>query len=530
MELLEKRRKKFDNYNAIYFVSPSKETVQLIKKDFVIDAEYNPEPPLYSYVHIIFNEPVDNKLIGDLCAGNQMLINNLYSLKQVCYTLHPIDEGLFSLKMSDDLNIWNKNKVSDEGMVNNILSILSFLRNVQNIQITYDRNNNEMSKIVQDLTNKIQSVIDTQFDKSYMISKPPPVFLILLDRKEDLVTPLLQNDSYSSMFYNLLDKRENVLEFEVKDAQKKQGTEKEIGKCLLNETDFIWLEYKYKDFLSSIQDVQKAYQTFMEENASNNKNLDVIEQIRKAPQLKEYIKDYNKHLDNFGVMSGKFKENKFSQVFLYEQCIATGLTRGGKPFEVKEINKSNVPSEFDKKRLGLLAKLLQKTDDNSIQNIIFENRDPKMIGEINDAFRNIMKLSNGDLKTLAINQDADSNKQMFYKSRAADIVYNKITNNLLEKYDSFETKDFYPKNQTSNKVFNNYIFRKNALFDESCPIVIVFMKGGLSFNEVMEINNLRQGSNLGDFIPICGGTNVYSARTFFEYLVKDPTIVEEDKQ
>jgi hypothetical protein len=268
----------------------------------------------------------------------------------------------------------------------------------------------------------------------------------------------------------------------------------------------------------------------MNENASSSQNMDVLEQIRKAPELKEYIKDFNKHLDNFALMTAAFNQNNFNQVFHYEQCLATGMNRNGDEFQVKDINKSNVPSEFDKKRLGLLSKLLYNTDDNSIQDIIFENKDAKMIGEVNDACKNIMKVSDGNIQPLKVNQDADPNKHMFFKSRAAQIFHEKITGHLLEKFDNFETKDLYPKSQTSNKIFNNYIFKKNALFEGNCPIVILFMKGGLSYNEVTEINNLKNSSNLGDFIPICGGTNVYSARTFFEYLTKDPFEKEEDEK
>ena len=438
------------------------------------------------------------------------------------YTLHPIDEGLFSLKMSDDLKI-NGGQISTNKMENHILSILSFIRNVECMQIIYDSDDSEMCKLKDSVGPKIQKVLDTQFENKKSIQKIPPVFLILLDRKKDLITPILQNNSYSSMYYNLLDKRENVLDFEVKNVDHRKPSEP--GRSILNENDSIWLEHKYNNCVDVIQKVQEAYSKFMEENSSSAGNEDVLEQIRKAPQLKEYIKDFKKHLDNLKLIFAKFNEARFNEVFFYEQSLATGVDKGGNQFNMNSINKSVVPKEFDKVRLAVLAKLLHGADDSAIQNVIFDKKDSKMLRKVLDICEVIERISTGPIEKIGTVPDLDSQDSMFYRSRAAHIFYEKITGNLDEVFDSFESQDLYPKGY-SNKIFNNYIFKKNTMFSGSCPIVILFVKGGLSYNEVMEINNLKNVSHLGDFIPICGGTNVYSARSFIEQLSKNEEIVE----
>ena len=467
---------------------------------------------MYSYVHIIFNRPVDNNLVSMLFKNNRDLSNHLCSLKQVCFTIHPIDEGLFSLKLPDPLRLLPSTPKVD--MKNHILSILSLVRTVECLQIIYDSDDSEMSKLADEISPDIQNVLNTQFEKNQSIRRIPPVFLILLDRKSDLVTPLLQNNSYESMFYNLLKKTENVLDFKVKNVDPRK--EPEDGKSLLNENDSIWTQYKYKECLEVVNKVNGAYQKFMEENAKNQGG-DVLEQMRKAPELKEYIKDFNKHLQTLKEIIGEIKITNFQQVFFYEQCLATGVKKNGDQFNPSHINKSKVPTEFDKIRLSVLAKLLHQLDDNSIQNVIFDNKDSRMMSKVNDICNLLEKNGNGEIKKIGTVQDQDSPDTMFYRSRAAHIFYEKITGNLGEVFDSFETKDLYPKN-FSNKVFNNYIFKKNTLAEGKCPIVILFMKGGLSHNEAMEINNLKNISHLGDFIPICGGSEVFSARSFMKYL------------
>ena len=468
--------------------------------------------PMYNYVHIIFNRPIKDEMITRMLKNNKFLFQNLCSLKQINFTVHPIDEGLFSFKIEDPLGL--RPKTVPLRLDNHILSILSLVRTIECLQIVYDSSDMQMSSMVEGLQPQFQKILDTQFENNQSIQRIPPVFLILLDRRKDMITPLLQNNSYESMFYNLLEKKDNVLEFKVKNVDPRK--QDEDGKSLLNERDFIWTENKYRDCLEVIKNVNTAYQKFMEENASNQ-SADVLEQIRKAPELKEYIKDFNKHRDTLKQIMDKFKETKFSEVFFYEQCLATGVNKNGDRFKPNNINKSKVPGTFDKVRLSILAKLLHQLDDNSVQNIIFDKKDMRLMTKINDLCNVIEKTATTEPRMLETVQDSDSPNSMFYRSRAAHIFYEKITGNLGEVFDSFETVDIYPKN-FAKKVFSNYIFKKNTLAEGKCPIVILFMKGGLSQNEVMEINNLKKISHLGDFIPICGGTEVFSARSFVRYL------------
>jgi hypothetical protein len=467
---------------------------------------------MYRYVHIIFNQPIENPMITKLLKDNKILFQHLCSLKQISFTVHPIDEGVFSFKIEDPLRLMPK--TPQIKLENHVLSILSLVRKIECLQIVYDSSDSQMSNLVDSVSAPIQKVLNAQFEDSQSIQRIPPVFLILLDRKQDMITPLLQNNSYESMFYNLLGKKENVLDFKVKNPDPRKADEE--GKSLLNEKDSIWTQNKYKDCLEVIKNVNTAYQTFMEENAANQSG-DVLEQIRKAPELKEYIKDFNKHRDTLKQIMEKFKETKFSEVFYYEQCLATGANKNGDKFKPNQINKSKVPTEFDKIRLAILSRLLYNLDDNGIQNMIFDKKDSRLMTKINDICNMIQKTCHGEIEFLKVMQDTDNSDNMFYQSRASRIFYEKITGNISETFESFETKDFYPKN-FSNKIFNHYIFKKNTLAENKCPIVILFMKGGLSQNEVMEINNLKKISHLGDFIPICGGSEVFSAKTFMDYL------------
>ena len=206
-----------------------------------------------------------------------------------------------------------------------------------------------------------------------------------------------------------------------------------------------------------------------------------------------------------------------NKVLEYEQSLATGLTNKKQVFKPKDISQSEIKQDFDRVRLGVLARMLYQADDVTLKNNIFDGKESILLRRVEEICARIESLTRKPPTLLKTVQDFENEARHYYKSRLAHVLNEKITGNLGEVFEEFDTKDFYPKDQIQ-KTFNNYIFKKNSHFENSCPIVIVFVNGGISYNEVMEINNLRNLSSLGDFIPICGGTNVYSAKTFVEAL------------
>lgn len=255
-----------------------------------------------------------------------------------------------------------------------------------------------------------------------------------------------------------------------------------------------------------------------EHNSSGGGDSDnILEQIRKAPELKEYIKDFNKHMDTFSRIQEQVKETNFFDILGFEQSLATGLTSKKQVFKPRDVDRSKVKTEFDRLRLAILAKILHQADDSTLQNHIFEGKESALLRRVDEICARVQNMTRNNPNLLKTQPEFESDARLYFRSRLAHVFYEKITGNLGECFEEFDSKDFYPKDQIQ-KTFNNYIFKKNQHFESSCPIVIVFVKGGITYNEVMEINNLRQLSSLGDFVPICGGTNIYSAKTFIEAL------------
>lgn len=219
-------------------------TNQIVKKE-----------PHYLYVHIIFNRPVSDKKVSHLLRNDTTLKENLCSLKQVHFTAHPYDEGLFSLKLAHDLPAPGMEGPKD--IEDHLISVLSCLRRVRAVQLIFNSDSGEMNELVDKVSPKIQAMLDDQASRLSNTTQVPPVFLLLMDRTEDLITPFIQNNSYSSLYFTLLGEKEHVLKFKIGGGR---GKEPEEGVSYLNENDNIWTEHKYRDYLQAMDMVINAKQ------------------------------------------------------------------------------------------------------------------------------------------------------------------------------------------------------------------------------------------------------------------------------
>ena len=96
-------------------------------------------------------------------------------------------------------------------------------------------------KLAKSLQPKIKKLMKHQ-GKNPNLLQLAPVYFVIVNRSYDYLTPLLRNYFYSGLFFDLLYKKQSVLEFESIENEKKV-----MKKSKLNEKDPLWLNYKYKN-------------------------------------------------------------------------------------------------------------------------------------------------------------------------------------------------------------------------------------------------------------------------------------------
>lgn len=120
------------------------------------------------YVHIIFNRPVSDKKVSHLLRNDTNLKENLCSLKQIHFTVHPYDEGLFSLKLQNDLPTPGTEGVKD--LEDHLVGVLSSIRKLRAVQLIFNSDSGEMNELVDKVSPKIQAMLDSNiFIRDYTL-------------------------------------------------------------------------------------------------------------------------------------------------------------------------------------------------------------------------------------------------------------------------------------------------------------------------------------------------------------------------
>lgn len=125
--------------------------------------------------------------------------------------------------------------------------------------------------------------------------------ILLADRAQDPVSPLMHDFFYQPMLYDLLDIKDNVAEYEDEDKSGK----KIIKKSILTENDALFNKYKYKHIAEALDGIPIEFQNFVTNNSTaklqkgalNELDLNKMSDIIKTmPQYNELLKNYTIHM------------------------------------------------------------------------------------------------------------------------------------------------------------------------------------------------------------------------------------------
>ena len=122
-----------------------------------------------------------------------------------------------------------------------MLSILNTSNRVENVQIIYQKDL-ITDYIAKAMKIEVQKVCNFNYEKNRAKGGAPPIFLLLLYRGYDMLTPFMQYNTYSGMFYDMLEKTDNMMDYQIS----MENGENIDSRCQLNEDDNIWQTFKFK--------------------------------------------------------------------------------------------------------------------------------------------------------------------------------------------------------------------------------------------------------------------------------------------
>lgn len=304
-------REKMRHLRCICFVRPSPDSVQ-----FMIDELRDPK---YGEYYVYFTNIVKKSSLERLAEADDHEV--IKSVQEYFADFLVINQDLCSLNMgfpkqriwSHNPDLWNSEAL--QRTTDGVVALLLALK--KNPLIRYEKN----SLLAKKLANEVRYQI-TQEEQLFNFRKTdtPPI-LLLLDRRDDPITPLLTQWTYQAMVHELLGIRNGRVNLsEVPDIRP------ELREIVLNQDqDPFFKKNMYQNFGDlggSIKEYVEQYQA----RTKNNMNIESISDMKRFmedyPEFRKLSGNVSKHVTLVSEMSRQVGEHDLLDVSELEQSLA----------------------------------------------------------------------------------------------------------------------------------------------------------------------------------------------------------------
>lgn len=358
VEDIELKRAPFKDMGAIYLLAPTEDSVNRLIADF--------ETPLYgNSVFLFFLGRLPEKLL-DKIKQCRPLVKRLKALSEanVDFLARELRAFHFDMRRAfNDVYVRRGRSKIEYRMAEKLISICSTLNEYPHIR--YAEESPTAQALAKTLDVKLNQFLKNDQFWFHGDSNHPSrerATLIILDRKDDCLTPLMHDFTYQSMVYDLLDVRDEQItldqdnplaeddyydedydsdddsERKAQDhstALKKSQNAKDI---LLNENDKVWVELRGKHIAEAINILSDRCREMVNSDTSGFTNKDkgqtmslsqMANALKALPEYREVMSKLSEHMQIAHKCMDKFNNAGLLEVSEVEQTLATGQTEEG---------------------------------------------------------------------------------------------------------------------------------------------------------------------------------------------------------
>ena len=547
VESIYNSRQNFPNYNAIYFISPTENSINLLKKDFL-------NKPKYNQILIYFTHKIEENIF------NLLIINNIIKRTIVCRELNLSffikENNVFDLNFESGLKIFTLDDINKQNLIKSIsyrlFSVCSTLKFFPYIQ--YQKNSKLCCELCEILENLLQ-----EFGRIKNLQRNG--ILLLTDRTYDPMTPLLHDYVYEPLVYDIFsDKINKNDEIDVNfenDAHNNNNniintnsneSNKKVKKILkLSDKYELWNSYKLLHFAQVLEKISKDFENFRQnerkvKKLNDSTNLEDMANIitnMSSYKLKSAELSNNLYLAN---ELNKLISKKFiKDIIQLEQQIVTGENENNEKIKERDLFKNftilkaklqNNREELIRLLLILYTNLLIPENDfnhlsgklESNEDLIFKNLTflgvNKFDGNKIDRRKNVLLKKEKNNNNIIIN-DSDAKFVGLSSNPKFEILVEKASNFELDLNEfPFKnwSKEFFPKIQKKGGTKGLFGGKNDDLNEnEDLGKLLFFNIGGLCRNEITSIQKLEK-NNLVNHKIIIGSTQLYTAKEYIKNL------------
>ena len=491
------------NLNGIFFIRPTQENLQQLKRIL--------QSSNFKEINLFFTNQITDDYLQKLAQYDiNMQVKNV---QEIYLDYYIINSNVFHLNIEScicnlDMNPiekWDKSDVlMNERIYQGLIS--ACLSNRMKPIIKSVRG----SDICLNLGKKLAKFFDDNYD-NFIRKECGQNFngiLLLYDRKEDPISPLINQWTYQAQLHEILGIKNNVIELK-KGSDVKDKPEKYVISDV-ESIDKFYAKYKFADYGTVANAVQQEADKLKSDNDMLNKESS-IEELRKIidqlPEKKKESMAITKHYKLFYSLSEYVTKHKLMDLSKIEQDISVNDNKKEQFNQIVQIIADPKVQHLDKCKLYLLYMLKYEKDPsvNNLKNIMIE----KELGDWVKYGDALIKYAGKERRDLDCFQDKDifsKGKKFFLNAfgqgnENAFMQHTSYLNGIVERMLKGKSKD----NETININYNS------GTNEPKFNNLIIFVFGGITFEEIRDLTLL--GNQMGVNI-ICGGTNVINSKSF----------------
>ena len=499
VEVLGKRHEPMQHLKAAVFIQPTEANLKLLFSEL--------KQPKFAEYHIFFSNVVPTDMLQRLGRADEHEI--VRQVQEYYADFMAINEDFFQLGIDNSLVLSSASRTLESGQIfdrnlNGVLSVLLALkRRPSQIRYQTSGSSNLARRMATEILNKIET------DEIFEFRRQEGPMLMILDRRDDPITPLLTQWTYQAMVHELLGLNNNrVL---LKGAP---NITKDLEEVVLScSSDEFFSRNRYANFGdlgNSIKNLLDEYQkkSKMNENISSIEDMQAF--MERFPAFRSQAINVSKHVALMGELWRLVDNYKLLDISQLEQEIACSNDHSNHKTELLDKLDNAEVKSADKLRLALLYIIRYESYNEvaSIKSKLCErgvsDRDSATLDAIleyaGEAKRSPGLLSSGGfLKSIGKTFGAGLN--------GVENVYTQhqpLLSNLLDNIAKGKVKDsVYPLVSSSGP-------SRPSEF-------IVFMIGGATYEEalkVAEFNQVNPGLKV-----ILGGSCIQNSVSFLSEIV-----------
>ena len=232
IEKVELKRKAFSKMHAIYFLEPNEITLQKVNEDV--------KAKLYDSIHLYYTRAAPSAVFETL-KGMPEVITKLISFKELNLDFLVVDDCTFTFKMDKTFSqLYNLEDAKlIETAAQKLYTLVSIFLPTCSLEVYTEKNSmsSQLGRKIMDIFKNTMAKHKEIFSESAKGIK-----LLVLDRAFDAKVAALHDFYYEPLVMDLSRIKNHSEEFETESA----GGEKIKRTCTLDETDELWMKYRFK--------------------------------------------------------------------------------------------------------------------------------------------------------------------------------------------------------------------------------------------------------------------------------------------